>query len=219
MFRRLLMVVPVVAVAVAGSTACATKKFVRTEVGTVNDKVTTLSTTVEDNQARTDQRISEVDAKAGAADEKAAAAGSAATEARSAADAAASAAEDVDKSFRKLIYEVTLDEAAGNFEFDDAELPEGATALLDKMITDLQADPQAVWFEIEGHTDSTGSQTYNETLGLQRAEAVKQYLYEQHKIPLHKMNVLSYGETKPVASNQTRDGRAENRRVVIKVVS
>jgi outer membrane protein OmpA-like peptidoglycan-associated protein len=219
MFRRLLMVVPVVAVAVAGSTACATKKFVRTEVGTVNDKVTTLSTTVEENQARTDERISEVDAKAGAADEKAAAAGSAATEARSAADSATNRAEEVDKSFRKLIYEVTLDEAAGKFKFDDAALPEGATALLDKMITDLQADPQAVWFEIEGHTDSTGSQAYNEKLGLQRAEAVKQYLYEQHKIPLHKMNVLTYGETKPVASNQTRDGRAENRRVVIKVVS
>ncbi|MGH9160303.1 MAG: OmpA family protein [Vicinamibacteraceae bacterium] len=219
MFRRLLMVVPVVAVVVAGSTACATKKFVRTEVGTVNDKVTTLSTTVEENQAQTDQRISDVDAKAGAADEKAAAAGSAATEARSAADAASSKADEVDKSFRKLVYEITLDEAAGKFKFDDAELPEGATALLDKMMTDLQADPKAVWFEIEGHTDSTGGQAYNEKLGLQRAEAVKQYLYEQHKIPLHKMNVLSYGETKPVASNQARDGRAENRRVVIKVVS
>lgn len=218
MFRRLLMVVSVVAVAVVGSAACATKGFVREEVGGVNDKVTTLSTTVEENQEQTDQRISEVDAKAGAADEKAAAAGSAATEARSAADGAAGKADEVDKAFRKLIYEVTLDEAAGNFEFDNADLPDGATVLIDKMIGDLQANPQPVWFEIEGHTDSTGSQAYNEKLGLQRAEAVKQYLYEQHKVPLHKMSVLTYGETKPVASNQTTEGRAENRRIVVKVV-
>ena len=53
---------------------------------------------------------------------------------------------------------------------------------------------------------------------MERAEAVKRYLYEQHQIPLHKMNVISYGEEKPVAPNKTRDGRAQNRRVVIKIL-
>ena len=52
-----------------------------------------------------------------------------------------------------------------------------------------------------------------------RAEAVKRYLYEQHKIPLHKMNVISFGETKPVNPNNTRANRATNRRVVIKVLT
>ena len=52
-----------------------------------------------------------------------------------------------------------------------------------------------------------------------RAEAVKRYLYEQHQVPLHKINVISYGEEKPVAPNNTRDGRAQNRRVVIKVLA
>ena len=60
---------------------------------------------------------------------------------------------------------------------------------------------------------------YNEKLGLERAEAVKRYLYEQHQIPLHKMNVISYGEDKPVAPNKDRAGRAQNRRVVIKVLA
>ncbi len=56
-------------------------------------------------------------------------------------------------------------------------------------------------------------------LGMERAEAVKMYLYEKHQIPLHKMNVLSYGEDKPVSPNKTRAGRAQNRRVVIKVLA
>ena len=73
--------------------------------------------------------------------------------------------------------------------------------------------------EIEGHTDSTGSAELNERLGLERAESVKQYLYEQHQVPLHKINVISYGEEKPVAPNDTREGRAQNRRVVVRVLS
>jgi outer membrane protein OmpA-like peptidoglycan-associated protein len=64
-----------------------------------------------------------------------------------------------------------------------------------------------------------GDKAFNETLGMERAEAVKRYLYEQHQIPLHKMNVISYGEDKPVAPNKTRDGRAQNRRVVIRVLT
>ena len=54
---------------------------------------------------------------------------------------------------------------------------------------------------------------------MERAEAVKRYLYEQHQVPLHKMNVISYGEEKPVAPNNNREGRAQNRRVVVKVLS
>jgi peptidoglycan-associated lipoprotein len=48
---------------------------------------------------------------------------------------------------------------------------------------------------------------------------VKRYLYMQHQVPLHKINVISYGEQKPVSPNNTRDGRAQNRRVVIRVLS
>jgi len=54
---------------------------------------------------------------------------------------------------------------------------------------------------------------------MKRAEAVKEYLYTQHQIPLHKINVISYGEDKPVAPNNTRAGRAMNRRVVVRVLS
>ena len=94
----------------------------------------------------------------------------------------------------------------------------------DVFVTSLSGEsvriyPLAVWIEIEGHTDNVGSKTYNEQLGLERAEAVKRYLYEQHQVPLHKINAISYGEDKPATDNKTRDGRAQNRRVVIKVLA
>ena len=57
-----------------------------------------------------------------------------------------------------------------------------------------------------------------ELSSLERAEAVKRYLYEQHQVPLHKINTISYGESKPAGENRTRDGRAKNRRVEIEVV-
>jgi peptidoglycan-associated lipoprotein len=98
-------------------------------------------------------------------------------------------------------------------------LPDEAKAKIDEMVAGLKADPKNVFIEIEGHTDNVGSKVYNEHLGLERAEAVKRYLYEAHQVPLHKINVISYGEDKPVAPNNKRDGRAQNRRVVIKVLA
>ena len=117
------------------------------------------------------------------------------------------------------MFEVVLSEDQGNFKFGKTELPDEAKARLDQMITDLKADPKGAYFEIEGHTDNVGDTLINTKIGMERAEAVKRYLYEQHQIPLHKINVISYGEEKPVAPNRTRDGRAQNRRVVVKVLA
>ena len=83
----------------------------------------------------------------------------------------------------------------------------------------LKANPNGGFIEIEGHTDNVGEKNLNYKLGLDRAEAVKRYLYENQQIPLHKINVISYGEEKPIAPNKTKDGRAQNRRVVIKVLT
>lgn len=214
---------------VAIAPACATKKFVRTEVGAVNTKVDTLGTSLEETQERTrtnEGRIGAVDQKAEAAGTAAAAARTAAGQAQTAADQAANAArtvgtrvETVEASARKLIYEVTLSEDAGNFRFGATELPDEAKAALDMMVTNLKTSTSAVWIEIEGHTDNVGDKTTNERIGGARAEAVKRYLYTTHQVPLHKINVFSYGEDKPVAPNNTRAGRAQNRRVVVRVLS
>jgi outer membrane protein OmpA-like peptidoglycan-associated protein len=220
--RKLAFVVPVVLLATGGSTACATKKFVRGEVGQVNTKVEGLSTQLEETQERTkknEQRIGEVDTKADAAGKSAQDARQAANVADEKAVSAAKKADAVEAATRRLVYEVVLSEDQGNFKFGKAELPEEAKARIDEMVNQLKADPKAIYIEIEGHTDSVGTNHMNDTLGLERAEAVKRYLYEAHQVPLHKMNAISFGEEKPVAPNNTKQGRAQNRRVVIKVLA
>jgi outer membrane protein OmpA-like peptidoglycan-associated protein len=228
MFRKLFLAIPIAVFALGGSTACATKKFVRTIVGEVNDKVDSLGRSLEETQERTRQneaRISEVDKatqaaaqSAKAANDQAVTANSAASAAANTANSAVTKADEVDKASKKLVFEVVLNEDQGNFKFAKTELPEEAKARLDEMIQQIKADPKGAFFEIEGHTDDVGSPAVNERLGMERAEAVKKYLYEQHQIPLHKMNVISYGEDKPVSPNKTKAGRAQNRRVVIKVL-
>ncbi len=227
--RNSLFVVGVFAAALSVAPACATKKFVRTSVGEVNEKVGTMGKSLEETQERVrtaEGRIVEVDQKAVQANT---AAGAAQQTANSATGAAAAAAEigrsadaraaGIEASTRKLIFETVLSEDRGKFKLGKAELPEDAMGAIDQMVAQLKADPKAVWVEIEGHTDNVGEARYNNSLGLQRAEAVKRYLYEKHQVPLHKINVISYGEEKPVAPNKTRDGRAQNRRVVIKVLA
>jgi outer membrane protein OmpA-like peptidoglycan-associated protein len=227
--RNSLIAASMIALTVAVAPACATKKFVRTEVGNVNSKVDTLTGTVEETQERTRQNAERI----GAVDAKAEAAGKSATDARTAADAAAQRAtaantaatavntrvDEVIATSRRLVYEVTLSEDQGNFKFNQTELPDEAKARLDEIVGQLKSDPKGVFIEIEGHTDNVGSKEVNERIGMERAETVKRYLYEQHQVPLHKINVISYGEDKPVAPNNNREGRAQNRRVVVRILS
>src|SRR5690606_30935439 len=193
--RRIVLAVPVMAIALGGATACATKGFVNTQVGEVNTKVDSLGRSVEETQERTranEGRIEEVD-------QKAAAAGTAANEAREAASSAHSRLETIDAASKRLVYEVTISEDKGNFGSNRFEIPEEARAEIDELVAQLKANPNGAWIEIEGHTDATGSETYNLQLGQKRAEQVKRYLYEEHQVPLHKMNVISFGEEKPIA--------------------
>ncbi len=227
--RNSLLTAGVIVAAMSVAPACATKKFVRTSVGEVNEKVSTMGKSLEETQERVrvaEGRITETDAKAVAAGASASKANSAAAAAAETANRAVEVgrtaearAVSVEGEMRKLIFETVLSEDRGQFQLGKAELPADATSAIDTMVSQLKTDKKAVWVEIEGHTDNTGDATYNQRLGQARAEAVKRYLYEKHQVPLHKINVISYGEEKPVAPNNTRDGRAQNRRVVIKVLA
>jgi peptidoglycan-associated lipoprotein len=226
MFRKFFVAVPIVVLAIGGSTACATKKFVRTSVGEVNEKVDSQGRAIEETQERTrknEGRISEVDTKAAAAAQAASAANDAAVAANSNATRVGSEANSkfdaIDKASKRLVYEVVLSEDQGNFKFGQVKLPDEAKGKLDEMVASMKQDPKNIYLEIEGHTDNVGDKVTNEKIGLARADAVKRYLYEQYQIPLHKMNVISYGKEKPVAPNKTKAGRAQNRRVVIKVLA
>jgi outer membrane protein OmpA-like peptidoglycan-associated protein len=228
--RKSLIAASLLALSVAIAPACATKKYVRTEVGNVNSKVDTLGGTVEQTQARIQQdegRIGDVDKKAEAAGQSAQNAQNAANAAAASARQASTHADEINtkltsdiESGRKLMYEVTLNDAEGNFKFGRKDLPDDAKSKIDQLVGQLKGQQgKDLYIEVEGHTDNVGDKQGNYELGLQRAQAVRDYLYTQHQIPLHKISVFSYGEEKPVAPNNTKDGRAQNRRVVIRVLS
>jgi peptidoglycan-associated lipoprotein len=115
-------------------------------------------------------------------------------------------------------FTLVLGEGKGGFKFRSVMLSEEAKGKIDEMFTGDKFDLTNAHFEIEGYTDNLGSKEVNDQVGLARAEAVRQYLGEQHEIPGDWIRVVSYGMEKPAADNSTPEGRAKNRRVVIKVV-
>jgi len=220
--KRFVTAMAISAVALGGSSACATKKMVKQRVGEVDNKVDTLSKSVEETQQRTranEGRIGEVDQKAQAANQRASAAGQRADEAYGAANKVNARADAIEASAKRLVFEVVLSEDKGGFKFNQAKMPADMQAQIDQIVTQLKANPNGGYIEIEGHTDNVGPKDINYKVGLERAEAVKWYLYENQQIPLHKINVISYGEEKPIAPNKTKAGRSQNRRVVIKVLA
>jgi outer membrane protein OmpA-like peptidoglycan-associated protein len=210
------VIVPLLAAGLAVAAAgCAKKSYVQREVGEVNKKVDAVSQEVEKTQQRVQQnevRIDQVDkaAQAGMGEAK---------EAKSSAQQAMSKAEQAEKAAKgKLIYQVTLSNDKVRFPVNRAQISDEAKAMIDEAVAPLVKENRGVYFEIEGHTDSTGTPEYNHRLGEERAMAVRDYVAMKHGIALNRLNVISYGQEKPVADNKTRDGRAQNRRVVIRIL-
>jgi peptidoglycan-associated lipoprotein len=190
---------------------CAGKKFVQREVGEVNKKIEAVATNLEKTQERVQRNETRIDAV-----DQSAQAGI--SEAKGSAQQAMAKAVDAEKAAKgKLIYAVTLSNDKVTFPINRAEISPEAQAIIDEAIGPFKAENRGVFFEIEGHTDSTGDAAYNVGLGEERANAVRNYLAAQG-IALSRLSVISYGETKPVVENTTREGRAQNRRVVIRVL-
>jgi peptidoglycan-associated lipoprotein len=204
-----------VVLAVVASTGCVSKKLFRKNVEETDTRVSEAESGIEENERRIRDLKDETDSRLAAVDTKAERATEIGQGAMSRADQASVMADKAMKG--KLLYEVTLSNDKVKFSFNQAKIPSDAAALLDDLIAKVKAYNKAVYVEIEGHTDSTGTEAYNLSLGEQRAMAVRNYLFEGG-IPLHAINVISRGEQAPVADNKTSDGRAQNRRVVVKVL-
>jgi len=117
----------------------------------------------------------------------------------------------------KFLYEVVLSDESCKFSLNQTELEEECRQILDTFVTRVRSENKNVFIEIQGHTDASGDENVNLLIGQKRAESVFHYLGVQG-LPLHRMNVISYGETAPIADNSTKEGRQENRRVVIVVL-
>jgi OOP family OmpA-OmpF porin len=102
------------------------------------------------------------------------------------------------------------------FDFDKADIKPEAHQLLDEVVTILKKNREMKGV-IEGHTDSMGSEEYNQGLSERRAQAVEKYI-EEHGIDADRYTIKGYGESNPIASNDTEEGRQENRRVELRRV-
>ena len=118
----------------------------------------------------------------------------------------------------KFLYAMVLSDDSVKFPADSSRLSSEAQQRLTDFANKLKSDNRNVYLEIQGHTDSTGSDAANHRMGEERAEAVRLFM-NQHGVPLNRMSTISYGKDDPVASNKTRAGRAQNRRVVLIVMA
>jgi len=118
----------------------------------------------------------------------------------------------------KVVFQQTFKEDRIRFKLGSYELNKDAQAALDDFAGKVKALNEQYYIEIQGHTDDTGGRKLNDELGERRADEVRRYLSRAAQLPLNRMSTISYGDTLPVASNKTKKGRAENRRVVIVVL-
>ncbi len=102
-----------------------------------------------------------------------------------------------------------------NFETNSDRLLPGAEGRLNQAAATLQKNP-TIKVEVAGHTDSDGSAAYNESLSARRAQTVHDYLADRG-VAVNRMTVRGYGESQPIADNSTREGKAQNRRVVLRI--
>jgi len=198
------------------STGCVSKKVFRSNVDETASRVDAAETGIEANERRIGSLKTETDSKIAALEGRT---DEAVKIGKTAAGQAAQAQDAADRAARgRLLWSVTLSDDRVKFSFNQSDLPDEAKGMLDDLCDKVKAYGKAVYVEIEGHTDSTGTDGYNYTLGLRRATAVRDYMNQAGGIPLHAINTISIGESAPVADNSTSDGRAQNRRVVVRVL-
>jgi outer membrane protein OmpA-like peptidoglycan-associated protein len=201
----------VLLIGLIASTGCATKKYVLEEVAALDQKVEGVEGSVEENQKRIREH-----------DERITSLGSLITQHESELDKQKSEFDSKISEVKRyaqgrLIFQEILKSDEAKFKFDSYELSDEAKGKLDEFVQMLISQDKGVYLEIQGHTDSSGPDSWNLILGKKRAEAVMEYFHKKYRIPLHRMEVISYGSVEPIADNVTREGRIQNRRVVILV--
>lgn len=187
----------IITVLAAGSLTfggCATQKYVRTQVGAVDAKVQTQQGSLQAHETR----LGELDRTT--------------REALQRADAAGKLAEG------KFLYEMVLSDDSVKFPASGAELSAEAKTRLTDLALKMKGDNKNIYLEIQGHTDNIGSKPGNMRLGEARAEAVRRFMNQQG-VALNRMSTISYGDEAPATANTTRAGRAQNRRVVVIVLT
>jgi OmpA-OmpF porin, OOP family len=207
------------------SVGCASKKYVRNETAPTIEKVNELddltaknSRDIKDVDTRAQQGVQQVNAKTAEVDQKAAAAGQRADKAQLAATQAANGVNALTTAVANLDNYKPVVETTVHFGFDKYNLTPKAKKALDQLGAEI---PNAKHFIIvvDGNTDSVGPADYNYVLSQRRADSVINYLATQYNVPAHKIYVIGLGKDKPTVPNQSSKGRAENRRVDVRLMT
>ena len=203
----------IMAISIAFINGCVTTEVFQKTTQSQDEKIQSAQNLADANERKIENLKTESKSEIARLDGRVDGAMANGTEALKQAETAKALAKKLSKG--KVIYEVTLTNEAGKFGFDKYDIPAEFNPILNDLAEMIKAQNKQLFIEIQGHTDDQGSEAYNMMLGLKRAEAVRRYFSEINMLPLHMMSVISYGESRPIANNDTKEGRAQNRRVVI----
>jgi len=213
------------AATMAATVGCSTKNYVRQQTTPLINKTNELddltaknSKDIKDVDQRAQAGIQAVQAKAAEVDQKAIAAGNEADKAQVSANTATQRVDVLTNTVINLDNYHPVAETAVHFGFDKDSLTKDAKDAIDQLAASV-ATTKGYIITVEGATDSVGSADYNYALSERRANAVIQYLAAEKNVPAYKIYLIGLGKDKPVDSNKTRDGRAKNRRVDIRLMS
>lgn len=215
----------VTAMAVAGVTGCASKNWVKTQTAPIIDhtdqleaKTSANGQAIRDTDERAQSGIKQAQTAADAATQNAQNASTAAGTAETAANDAVHRADSLDSVVKGLDNYKALANVTVNFGFDKAVLTKDDKDQLDQFAGQLTTAKSFI-LEVTGGTDSIGSAAYNYDLSQRRADSVVQYLAAKYGIAAHRFYLIGIGKDKEVAPNTTADGRKQNRRVEIQLLS
>ncbi len=215
----------VVTLIIAGATGCATKSYVRNQTAPLiqqtdqlGEKTAANNRQIYDVNGRAISGIGKVQGAADAANQNAQNASRAASDARSAADNAVHRADSLESVVSGLDNYKPISGVSVTFGFDKSVLTKEDREQLDEFAAKL-GPVKSYILEVTGGTDSTGSAQYNYELSQRRADVVVQYLASQYGIAAHRFYLIGIGKDKAVASNSTAEGRKQNRRVEVQLLS
>ena len=207
------------------SVGCSTKNYVKQQTTPLINKTNELddltaknSRDIKDVDARAQAGIQAVNAKTTEVEQKAQSAGQTAASAQQVADAANSRVGVLTNTVANLDNYHPVAETSVKFGFNKDNLTPKAKEALDQLAGSISSTKGYI-IALEGGTDSVGPADYNYDLSQRRANSVIQYLASKHNVPAHKIYVIGLGKDKPVETNKTASGRADNRRVDVRLMT
>jgi outer membrane protein OmpA-like peptidoglycan-associated protein len=213
------------AIAITGMTGCATKNYVKNQTAPLvnqtnqlDDKTAANNRQIHDVDERSQAGIKQAQGAADAATQNAQSASKSAGDAETAANDAVHRADSLDSVVKGLDSYKPIANVAVTFGFDKAVLTKDDREQLDTFAAQITSAKGYI-LEVTGGTDSTGPAQYNYELSQRRADAVVQYLASKYQIPARRFYLIGIGKDKEVAPNTTAEGRKQNRRVEVQVLS